>query len=119
MKYLYQICLVLFFSLFALAATAQTIDINTATAEELATLNGVGATKAAAIVKYREMNGPFSSVNDLVKVKGIGDKTLEKNHSKLTVGTESSKDSAMKSVAPTVSPPATQQKTMKPPKPTN
>ncbi|MEE4379068.1 MAG: helix-hairpin-helix domain-containing protein [Candidatus Competibacteraceae bacterium] len=119
MKSLYQICLVLLFALFALASTAQTIDINTATAEELATLDGVGATKAAAIIQYREMNGPFSSVEDLVKVKGIGNKTLEKNSSKLTVGAESSKTPSMKSVAPTMAPPANNSAVLKPAKPTN
>ncbi|NJN48245.1 MAG: helix-hairpin-helix domain-containing protein [Candidatus Competibacteraceae bacterium] len=119
MKLLHQICLVLLFSLLTLTATAQTIDLNTATAEELATLDGVGATKAAAIVQYREMNGPFSSVDDLTKVKGIGDKTLEKNRSNLTVGAESKQDTKMESVAPTVSPPAAGHTTLKPPKPAN
>ena len=44
----------------------------------------IGPAKAEAIVAYREANGPFSSVEDLVLVKGIGGATLEKNRGKLT-----------------------------------
>ena len=61
------------------------ININTATAGELATLHGVGTKTAQAIVDYREMFGRFGSVDDLTKVKGIGAKTLEKNRHRLTV----------------------------------
>jgi competence protein ComEA len=52
------------------------IDINTASAAELATLPGIGDSKAKAIVDYREAD-PFRTVEDLKKVKGIGDKTFE------------------------------------------
>ena len=56
------------------------ININTATADQLsASLIGVGAHKAAAIVAYREKNGPFRSPQDLTKVKGIGDSLVQKN----------------------------------------
>lgn len=48
------------------------IDINTASAKELASIKGIGDKKAAAIVKYRQANGKFKSYNDLEKVKGIG-----------------------------------------------
>lgn len=47
------------------------IDINRATAEELKTLKGIGATRAESIVSYRETNGPFQSIEDLMKVDGI------------------------------------------------
>ena len=58
---------------------AQAVDINTASAEQLdKALKGIGPAKAAAIVKYRETNGPFQSVDDLTKVPGIKDKSLEK-----------------------------------------
>jgi len=55
------------------------ININTATAGELAdALPGIGPAKSQAIVQYRERNGPFSSVDALVNVKGIGPATLKK-----------------------------------------
>ena len=52
------------------------VNINTATAEELETLKGIGPAKARAIVAYRDANGPFSSVEELTNVSGIGEKTL-------------------------------------------
>ena len=61
------------------------VNINTATAEELETLSGIGPAKAQAIVAYRETNGPFSSVNELVNVSGIGEKTLAKIIDDITV----------------------------------
>ena len=65
---------------------AQAIDINTATVEQLEGLKGIGPKKAAAIVKYREANGPFGSIDDLAKVPGIGKKTLTANEAMLQVG---------------------------------
>jgi len=57
----------------------QAVNINTADAAELAaSLKGVGTTKAQAIVEYREANGPFTSVDELANVKGIGPRSLEK-----------------------------------------
>lgn len=52
------------------------VDINTASAAELASLPGIGDSKAQAIVEYRAAD-PFKSIEDLKKVKGIGDKTFE------------------------------------------
>lgn len=67
------------------AVTESKININTATAEELETLKGIGPAKAEAIVSYREQNGPFSSVEELVNVTGIGEKTLANIRDKITV----------------------------------
>lgn len=53
------------------------VDLNTATAEQLDTLPGVGPATAAAILRYRDQHGPFSSVDDLLEVRGIGDAKLE------------------------------------------
>jgi len=59
---------------------AEPVDVNTATAEQLAeALNGVGESKAAAIVKYREANGPFTHIDELINVRGIGMATVDKN----------------------------------------
>ena len=62
------------------------VDINTANADELSSLNGVGTSKAQAIVTYRKGHC-FKSINELSNVKGIGAKTVEKNKSNLTAST--------------------------------
>ena len=62
------------------AAHAGPVNINTANAETLAAeLNGIGLSKARAIVAYRTRNGAFESVDQLTAVKGIGARTLEQN----------------------------------------
>lgn len=61
------------------------VNLNTASLEELCTLQGIGEAKAKAIIAWREENGSFGSVEDFTKVKGIGQKTLEKNLDRLTV----------------------------------
>lgn len=61
------------------------VNINTATPSELETLNGIGEKTAAAIIQYREENGTFQSVKDLVNVKGIGTKILIKVIDSVTV----------------------------------
>ncbi len=60
----------------SVSSNAGKLDINRATAAELETLKGIGPSKAAAIVRDRELNGFFLSVDDLLRVKGIGDKLL-------------------------------------------
>ena len=68
------------------SAQAALININTADAATLdRELNGIGAVKAKAIVEYRDANGPFASVDELLEVKGIGAATLDKNRDKLSV----------------------------------
>lgn len=57
----------------ALAADDTTINVNTASVEQLAELPGIGEAKAAAIVEDREANGPYASSEDLTRVKGIGE----------------------------------------------
>ena len=67
------------------AAVAK-VNLNTADAPTLEReLNGVGEVKAQAIVEYRDANGPFASVDELLEVKGIGQAILEKNRDKLSV----------------------------------
>ena len=59
-------------------STSGVVNVNSATAEELALLPGVGPTKAQAIIRYRTEHGAFKRVEDLAGVKGIGEKGLEK-----------------------------------------
>lgn len=62
------------------------LDLNRATAEELDVLPGIGPAKARAMVEDRNRNGPFRSVDDLTRVKGIGPKLLDKLRKLVTVG---------------------------------
>jgi competence protein ComEA len=62
------------------------ININTASADELTTLPGIGPSYAQRIVEHREKNGPFKRVEDLLNVRGIGDKTFERIKDRITVG---------------------------------
>lgn len=62
------------------------LDINRATAAELQTLPGIGPTLAARIVAFRDENGPFAGVDDLVRVPGIGPKTVAALRDLVTVG---------------------------------
>jgi competence protein ComEA len=73
----------------------QTVDINTADAETLArVIDGIGVAKAQAIIDYRQANGPFKTVEGLVAVKGIGERTVERNRDRLSVGPAASAASA-------------------------
>ena len=68
-----------------LAQETEKININKASIEELTRLKQIGPKKAEQIVKYREENGPFERIEDIVKVKGIGPKTFELNKDRITV----------------------------------
>lgn len=69
------------------AWAAEQVDINTASAEEIAeVLNGVGLSKAEKIVEYRDTNGPFVHIDELVNVKGIGLRTVDKNREAIVLG---------------------------------
>lgn len=61
------------------AWAAGPVNVNTASAEELSQLGNIGPAKAAAIVAYRDENGPFRSVQELTNVSGIGERTVEIN----------------------------------------
>ena len=86
-------CLPLFVFLLAGSALAGPVDVNTADAATLsAELQGIGMSKAVAIVEYREANGPFKSPDDLILVKGIGERTIELNRDNILVQPERSSE---------------------------
>jgi competence protein ComEA len=72
-------------------ADMQPVDLNTATVEQLAeTLHGVGEAKAEAIVAYREQNGGFEHIDELVNVRGIGLRTVDRNRDRIQIGASAS-----------------------------
>jgi competence protein ComEA len=91
-----QLLILLLTALFSLAAwAAEPVNVNSASAEEIAeSLKGVGMSKAEAIVAYREANGSFAHVDELVNVKGIGVRTIDQNRGMILLqdGAEPAKD---------------------------
>ena len=66
--------------LFTTAWAAEPVNVNSASAEEIAeNLKGIGPSKAQLIIDYREVNGSFLHADELVNVKGIGIKTIDRN----------------------------------------
>ena len=82
---LFALCLIYCLALPSLVLSDGKININTASVEELATLDKVGEKYAQRIVDYRENNGNFEKAEDLTKVKGIGSKILEANKDRIVV----------------------------------
>jgi len=79
-------CLPMFACFLAGSVFAGPVDVNTADAATIsAELKGVGMSKAAAIVEYREVHGPFTTPDDLILVKGIGERTVEINRDNIRV----------------------------------
>jgi len=68
-----------------IVASMEKININQADAKALTTLKGIGKDRAVKIIEYREKNGPFEKIEDLMKVKGIGKKIFEQNKNVLSV----------------------------------
>ena len=69
----------------ALAADLQKVNLNTATLEELMTLDGIGQKVAERILDFREKNGPFQKPEDLMMVKGVGEKIFDANKTKIVI----------------------------------
>jgi competence protein ComEA len=79
------IAMVITFSGPSWAGDAGKINLNKATAVELSQLKGIGMKYAERIVEFRDKNGSFKEVEDLLKIQGIGPKILEKNKDRITV----------------------------------
>lgn len=81
------IALALAMGISALAWAGPSVNINTASADELAAaLHGIGQAKAEAIVEYRDQNGPFEHLDELVNVRGVGMRTVDENRDRVTLG---------------------------------
>ena len=70
----------------AAKATATVVNINTASASDIEGLPGIGTKTAARIVEYRQKNGPFKKIEELMNVRGVGEKNFLKLKPQLTVG---------------------------------
>jgi competence protein ComEA len=70
----------------AAAAVPAVVNLNTATATQIATLPGIGDKAAQRIIEYREKNGGFKKIEELMNVKGIGEKSFLKLKPLITVG---------------------------------
>lgn len=70
---------------------AATVNVNTATAEQFEALPGIGPSTARKIVGFREKNGPFKKLEDLMNVQGIGEKSFLKLRPHLTLGSADAK----------------------------
>jgi competence protein ComEA len=78
------------FTIYGIASAA--VNINTATKEELTTLQGIGEKRARDIIDFRTKNGPFKSIDDLEKVPGIGPGRMKQIRSQLSVTGKTSID---------------------------
>jgi len=87
---LLSLCLVLFLPALAAAnkkkPPVKPVNINTATSEELQQVPGIGPATAQKILQMRKSYGPFKSVDDLLAIRGLGQKRLDKMRKYLTVG---------------------------------
>ena len=78
----------------AAAAPAAPVNLNTATQAQLETLPGIGAAAAKRIIEYRDKNGKFTKVEQLMNVKGIGEKSFLKLKPMITIGAAATEGSS-------------------------
>ncbi len=69
----------------AMDSAQETVNINTATVQQLTQLQGIGARRAEAIVQYRDENGPFTDIAQLQEVPGIGPMLIDNNRARLAL----------------------------------
>jgi competence ComEA-like helix-hairpin-helix protein len=67
------------------AAPAEMVNLNTGTAAQIATLPGIGLKTAELVVQYREKNGPFKKIEEIMNVRGVGEKSFLRIKDRLTV----------------------------------
>ncbi len=83
---------IILLALISINAYAKPVNVNTADAKVISeSLKGIGQKKAGEIVRYRTKNGAFESLNDLINVKGIGQKTIDNNASDILFSNAKSK----------------------------
>jgi competence protein ComEA len=75
-------------------SSTQVVNINSASAAEFEALPGIGPKMAARIVEYRQKNGPFKKVEELMNVRGLGEKNFLKLKAQLTIGSPKAADRA-------------------------
>lgn len=87
MQFIKRLCAAALLCYAGLAAAAGPVNINTADAATLSKqLKGIGPSKAAAIVEYRQKHGPFKTIDQLTQVKGIGEKVIAMNRDVIALG---------------------------------
>ena len=69
----------------AAATTTEIVNLNTSSAAQIASLPGIGDKTAELIVQYREKNGPFKKIEEIMNVKGVGEKSFLRIKDRLTV----------------------------------
>lgn len=69
----------------AAVASTEVVNLNSATAEQIATLPGIGPKTAELVVQYRGKNGPFKKIEEIMNVRGVGEKSFLKIKDRLTV----------------------------------
>lgn len=106
-----KLIVVLFASLALCSAALAAADLNTASVQQLESVKGLGPAKAKAIVEYRTKNGPFKSVDDVMKVPGIKEGVFKKIKGEISVGGKTAP-----APAPTAKTPATPAKPSAPAK---
>lgn len=104
---LVAVALALAVALPGLLLAATPVNINQADAATIAkSLDGIGQSRAEAIVAWRETHGPFKKADDLKHVKGIGKATIERNRSAIQLGTGEDAEAVARAEAPTKAKPA-------------
>ena len=73
------------------AASTETINLNSATAAQIASLPGIGLKTAELVVQYRQKNGPFKKIEEIMNVRGVGEKSFLRIKDRLTVAAKAEK----------------------------